>query len=47
VVGEPSAPPLSPSIMAPFITSVGEVAYEWRVDTDAISWGANVGEVLG
>src|SRR5207249_3526273 len=28
------------------ISSVGEVAYEWRLDTDAITWGANVGAVL-
>jgi diguanylate cyclase (GGDEF)-like protein len=27
--------------------SVGEVPYEWRIDTDAIVWGRNVGEVLG
>jgi diguanylate cyclase (GGDEF)-like protein len=28
------------------ISSVGEVAYEWRLDTDAITWGTNVGAVL-
>src|SRR5262245_60371794 len=28
------------------ISSVGEVAYEWRLDTDAITWGGNVGAVL-
>ena len=27
--------------------SVGEVPYEWRIDSDAIVWGRNVGEVLG
>jgi diguanylate cyclase (GGDEF)-like protein len=27
--------------------SVGDVPYEWRLDTDAIVWGRNVGEVLG
>jgi diguanylate cyclase (GGDEF)-like protein len=26
--------------------SVGEVVYEWRLDSDAIAWGANVGDVL-
>jgi diguanylate cyclase (GGDEF)-like protein len=28
------------------LTSIGLVPYDWRVDTDAIAWGANVGEVL-
>src|SRR5262245_19326708 len=46
VVGEPS--PSAPVAIdhGAIITSVGEVAYEWRLDTDAIAWGANVGEVL-
>src|SRR5215470_19033879 len=45
VVGEP---PAAVAIdHGAIITSVGEVAYEWRLDTDAISWGANVGQVLG
>jgi diguanylate cyclase (GGDEF)-like protein len=46
VVGEPS--PSNPVAIdhGAIITSVGEVAYEWRLDTDAIVWGANVGEVL-
>ena len=26
--------------------SVGEVPYAWRIDTDALVWGRNVGEVL-
>jgi diguanylate cyclase (GGDEF)-like protein len=47
VVGEPSAPAAVTIDHGAIITSVGEVAYEWRLDTDAISWGANVGEVLG
>jgi diguanylate cyclase (GGDEF)-like protein len=47
VVGEPPAPAAVAIDHGAIITSVGEVAYEWRLDTDAISWGANVGEVLG
>src|SRR5262245_24647628 len=46
VVGEPSAPAAVAIDHGAIITSVGEVAYEWRLDTDAISWGANLGEVL-
>src|SRR5262249_56155941 len=26
--------------------SVGEVAYQWCLDTDAIAWGPNAGDVL-
>src|SRR5262245_33220594 len=26
--------------------SVGEVVYEWRLDSDAIAWGSNAGDVL-
>ena len=29
------------------LTAVGEVVYEWTVGDDAISWGANVVDVLG
>jgi len=25
----------------------GEVPYNWRLDSDLISWGRNVGDVLG
>jgi diguanylate cyclase (GGDEF)-like protein len=46
MVGEPSAPVAVTIDHGAIITSVGEVAYEWRLDTDAIAWGANVGEVL-
>jgi diguanylate cyclase (GGDEF)-like protein len=28
------------------LTSIGLVPYDWRIDTDAIAWGANVAEVL-
>jgi diguanylate cyclase (GGDEF)-like protein len=29
------------------VTSIGDAAYEWRIDTDAMSWSANAGDVLG
>jgi diguanylate cyclase (GGDEF)-like protein len=29
------------------LSAVGEVAYEWSVGSDAITWGANAAEVLG
>ncbi len=28
------------------LASVGEVAYDWRIDSDALLWGANAGAVL-
>jgi diguanylate cyclase (GGDEF)-like protein len=28
------------------LSSIGLVPYDWRIDTDAISWGANAAEVL-
>jgi diguanylate cyclase (GGDEF)-like protein len=28
------------------LASVGEVPYQWQIDTDLLSWGANVAEVL-
>jgi len=46
VVGEPSASVAVGIDHGAIITSVGEVAYEWRLDNDAIVWGANVGEIL-
>ncbi len=32
---------------AAILNSVGEAAYEWRLDTDAVSWGGNAAFVLG
>jgi diguanylate cyclase (GGDEF)-like protein len=32
---------------AEILRSIGDVAYEWRLDTDALSWAANAGPVLG
>ena len=29
------------------LTSIGEAAYEWRLDTDALTWSANAAAVLG
>src|SRR5580658_10071959 len=31
---------------AQILASIGEVAYEWRLDSDVLSWGNNVGDVL-
>lgn len=31
---------------AEILTSVGEVAYDWQLDTDALLWSGNAGEVL-
>ncbi|HZD91694.1 MAG TPA: bifunctional diguanylate cyclase/phosphodiesterase [Pseudolabrys sp.] len=32
---------------AAILQSIGEAAYEWRLDTDVLSWTPNVGKVLG
>ena len=32
---------------AKILTSVGEAAYEWRLDTDALTWSENAAAVLG
>jgi diguanylate cyclase (GGDEF)-like protein len=53
VDNQPSAP-AAPAAGAPaasidaarILVSVGEVAYDWRIDTDALSWGTNVKDVL-
>ena len=37
------APPLD---TAKILSSVGEVAYEWRIDSDVLRWSANAAEVL-
>jgi diguanylate cyclase (GGDEF)-like protein len=31
---------------APILAAVGEAAYDWRIDTDALSWSGNIGDVL-
>lgn len=43
----PSAPPRAPKLdAAEIFSSIGEVPYEWRLDTDALLWGRNAGRVL-
>ena len=38
----------SPSLdTAKILRSVGDVAYEWQLDTDALVWAGNAGDVLG
>ncbi len=32
---------------AEILSSIGEAAYEWRLDTDALTWSANAAELLG
>ena len=39
-----SPPPLD---TAKILRSIGDVAYEWQLDTDALVWSGNVAEVLG
>ena len=43
--GVPPRPPV-PLDTAKILASVGEVAYEWRIDSDVLRWGANATEVL-
>jgi diguanylate cyclase (GGDEF)-like protein len=49
LVGDPS-PPETGNVGAidpnEIFASVGEIAYEWRLDTDVIAWGPNVADVL-
>ena len=39
-----STPPLD---TAKILRSIGDVAYEWQLDTDALAWSGNAGDVLG
>jgi diguanylate cyclase (GGDEF)-like protein len=41
--GKPAALELD---VAAILASIGEVPYEWQIDTDALIWGASVKEVL-
>ena len=42
------AAPASPTIDASqIIASVGELPYEWRIESDHLRWGAHAAEVLG
>jgi diguanylate cyclase (GGDEF)-like protein len=40
------APPGLALDAAAILAAVGEVPYEWRIDSDALMWGPNVGDVL-
>jgi diguanylate cyclase (GGDEF)-like protein len=45
--GDPTGP--SPSGIpdaAEILSSIGEVPYDWRIESDALTWGANVSDVL-
>ena len=44
----PAAPAPSDAMLDPMqiLASIGEVPYQWRIDTDRLLWGANVAEVL-
>ena len=39
-------PPGSPDTTE-ILQSIGDAAYEWRIDTDAVAWSANAAQVLG
>jgi diguanylate cyclase (GGDEF)-like protein len=41
-----NSPSLSPDAAA-ILKSIGEAAYEWRLDSDALTWTTNAGTVLG
>jgi diguanylate cyclase (GGDEF)-like protein len=43
---DPRLIPAGPNV-GQILRSVGDVAYEWRIDTDAISWSDNAPERLG
>jgi diguanylate cyclase (GGDEF)-like protein len=40
-------PNFDPDVDPDAVVSAGEVSYDWRLDSDLISWGRNVGDVLG
>jgi len=40
-------PPAGTPDAADILRSIGEAVYDWRLDTDALSWSAHVAEVLG
>jgi diguanylate cyclase (GGDEF)-like protein len=46
VGGQPDPSPSRLPDTAQILSSIGEVAYEWRIDSDALTWGANVSDVL-
>ena len=48
--GQPAAGPDAPAARTPdtaqILASIGEVAYDWRIDSDILLWGGNVTDVL-
>lgn len=40
-------PPSGAPDASEILNSIGETAYEWRLDSDALAWSANVADVLG
>lgn len=44
--GAADAPPTAQLDAGEILTSVGEVAYDWRIDTDTLLWSGNAAEVL-
>jgi hypothetical protein len=46
--GRMSSNPATPDKLdaAQILASVGEVAYDWRIDSDVLLWGANAADVL-
>ena len=46
VLGTTTEPVVATLDPAPILTSIGEVPYEWDVESDVLHWGANAGAVL-
>jgi diguanylate cyclase (GGDEF)-like protein len=44
--GQSGSIPSRPPDVAQILASIGEVAYDWRIDNDVLAWGANVSDVL-
>jgi diguanylate cyclase (GGDEF)-like protein len=45
--GAPAMPARADIDHGAILHSVGEAAYEWRIDTDTLTWGGNATQVLG
>jgi diguanylate cyclase (GGDEF)-like protein len=46
IPADPAPRPGTSLDAAQILKSVGEVAYDWRIDTDVLLWGANAADVL-
>jgi diguanylate cyclase (GGDEF)-like protein len=44
--GDPAAAPTAVADLRGILASVGLVPYDWRIDTDTLTWGANATDVL-